>query len=252
VPETNAEAVRAALAQSKAGNIGNYDSCSFSIKGTGRYLLAVASCHPSDPTCALINFVIPYCRFRPLKGSNPHIGSLGRVEVVDEVKIEVVVREDVLVNSLRALRAAHPYEEPAITVSEVIDYKTLLPELSQPAMVKKGVPPMSIVLEGLDGVGKSTVAIKLAEILGAKHMVTPPAIMLPAREWFVQQDNHMRKAYYMVRVVPDAFLGAYLCCSGATDLDSAPLPLLRVSSLSSCCYVKVLVLTVIVTQLCVI
>jgi hypothetical protein len=36
VPETNAEAVRAALAQSKAGNIGNYDSCSFSIKGTGR------------------------------------------------------------------------------------------------------------------------------------------------------------------------------------------------------------------------
>jgi hypothetical protein len=121
------------------------------------------------------------------------------MELVDEVKIEVVVREDVLVDSLRALRAAHPYEEPAITVSEVIDYKTLLPELSQPAVVKKSVPPMSIVLEGLDGVGKSTVAIKLAEILGAKHMVTPPAIMLPAREWFVQQDNHMRKAYYMVR-----------------------------------------------------
>jgi hypothetical protein len=162
------------------------------------------------------DFVTADYRFRPLEGSNPHIGIQGRMELVDEVKIELVVREDVLVDSLRALRAAHPYEEPAITVSEVIDYKTLLPELSQPAMVKKGVPPMSIVLEGLDGVGKSTVAIKLAEILGAKHMVTPPAIMLPAREWFVQQDNHMRKAYYMVRGGTRCSLGAYLCCSGAT------------------------------------
>jgi thymidylate kinase len=54
------------------------------------------------------------------------------------------------------------------------------------------------VLEGLDGVGKSTVALRLAEILSARHMVTPPAIMLPARQWFVQQDNHMRRAYYMV------------------------------------------------------
>jgi hypothetical protein len=147
------------------------------------------------------------------------------VEVVDEVKIEVVVREDVLVNSLRALRAAHPYEEPAITVSEVIDYKTLLPELSQPAMAKKGVPPMSIVLEGLDGVGKSTVAIKLAEILGAKHMVTPPAIMLPAREWFVQQDNHMRKAYYMVRGGTRCFVGCLLmllrCCISGLSTPSA-------------------------------
>jgi hypothetical protein len=141
------------------------------------------------------------------------------VEVVDEVKIEVVLREDVLVDSLRALRAAHPYEEPAITVSEVIDYKTLLPELSQPAMVKKGAPPMSIVLEGLDGVGKSTVAFKLAEILGAKHMVTPPAIMLPAREWFVEQDNHMRKAYYMVRGATSCFVPAYLWRLSAIFLD---------------------------------
>jgi hypothetical protein len=52
VPETNAEAVRAALASSKAGNIGNYDSCSFSIKGTGRYLRAVAT--HLTMTCALM------------------------------------------------------------------------------------------------------------------------------------------------------------------------------------------------------
>ena len=58
--------------------------------------------------------------------------------------------------------------------------------------------PVSVVLEGLDGVGKSTVAERLAEVLRAQHMVTPPMIMRPSREWFVTQDNHMRKAYYMV------------------------------------------------------
>jgi pantothenate kinase-related protein Tda10 len=124
---------------------------------------------------------------------------------VDEVKIECVVTEENLATAVSAVKAAHPYEEPAIFLSEIIDYKTLLPTLPSsippiPAVVEKAAHrPISVVLEGLDGVGKSTVALRLAEILNAKHMVTPPAIMLPARQWFVQQDNHMRRAYYMVR-----------------------------------------------------
>lgn len=127
------------------------------------------------------------------------MGTIGCLEVVSEVKIETVVREDVLKQAVQALKRAHPYEEPAIFLSEIIDYKTLLPELAAaPAVVASKRPAVSIVLEGLDGVGKSTVALKLAEYLHAKHMMTPPAIMRPAREWFVQQDGAMRKAYYMV------------------------------------------------------
>jgi hypothetical protein len=88
VPVTHADAVRKALAESGAGNIGNYDSCSFSSRGIGR--------------------------FRPLKGSDPHIGSEGQIAEVEEERIEVVVEEKKLSNVLRSAKDAHPYEEPAI------------------------------------------------------------------------------------------------------------------------------------------
>ena len=90
VPEAGADAVRRAMSEAGAGRIGNYEHCSFSVKGTGR--------------------------FRPLTGANPAIGSVGRLESVDEERIETVCGEDRLRAVLKAVRAAHPYEEPAIDV----------------------------------------------------------------------------------------------------------------------------------------
>ena len=97
VPESHAEAVRKALSEAGAGNIGNYDNCSFSMKGTGR--------------------------FRPLEGSKPAIGSKGMIESVPEERIEVVVTHDKLPGVIRAARTVHPYEEPAIHVLPMIDYR---------------------------------------------------------------------------------------------------------------------------------
>jgi hypothetical protein len=90
VPEADGEAVRSALGEAGAGRIGNYDSCSFTVKGTGR--------------------------FRPLAGANPAIGAIGRIETVEEERIETICAEDRLKQALTAVRAAHPYEEPAIDV----------------------------------------------------------------------------------------------------------------------------------------
>ncbi|WP_315743701.1 MULTISPECIES: YqfO family protein [unclassified Bradyrhizobium] len=97
VPEAQGDALRAAMGEAGAGRIGNYDYCSFTVKGTGR--------------------------FRPLAGANPTIGALGRLETVEEERIETVCAEDRLRGVLRAIRAAHPYEEPAIDVYpiELID-----------------------------------------------------------------------------------------------------------------------------------
>ncbi|MGJ4943471.1 hypothetical protein ACQR1W_23035 [Bradyrhizobium sp. HKCCYLS1011] len=97
VPEAQGDAVRAAMGAAGAGRIGNYDYCSFTVKGTGR--------------------------FRPLAGANPTIGAVGRLEAVEEERIETVCAEDRLRDALQAIRAAHPYEEPAIDVYpiEVID-----------------------------------------------------------------------------------------------------------------------------------
>ena len=73
-----------------AGLVGNYDSCSFSSIGIGR--------------------------FRPLAGANPHIGKVGDLEEVEEERIELDCFVDALDRVLEGIRHAHPYEEPGIEV----------------------------------------------------------------------------------------------------------------------------------------
>ncbi|MBE7325265.1 Nif3-like dinuclear metal center hexameric protein [Nocardioides sp. Y6] len=95
VPQAQAESVRAALAEAGAGHIGDYDCCSFSTPGEGR--------------------------FCPLEGATPTIGQVGRPEVVEEVRVEAVLPRGRRAAVVAALLAAHPYEEPAHDVVEVAD-----------------------------------------------------------------------------------------------------------------------------------
>lgn len=95
VPSTHGEAIRKALAEAGAGHIGNYDYCSFTSKGIGR--------------------------FRPLDGAQPFIGESGKIEAVEEEKIEVICRYDLLNKALSAIQKAHPYEEPAIDVYPLLN-----------------------------------------------------------------------------------------------------------------------------------
>jgi len=99
-PVSSADNVRKAAADAGAGKIGNYDSCSFSVRGTGR--------------------------FRPLKGSDPAIGTIGTPEEVEEERIEVVATKKDLPKILRAVLEAHPYEEPAIHILPMEDRHTFL------------------------------------------------------------------------------------------------------------------------------
>lgn len=95
VPLDAADALREALADAGAGRIGNYDHASFSVAGEGR--------------------------FRPLEGASPTTGSIGRVERVEEVRVEVVLPRLSRSSVVRALLAVHPYEEPAYDVVELVD-----------------------------------------------------------------------------------------------------------------------------------
>jgi thymidylate kinase len=57
--------------------------------------------------------------------------------------------------------------------------------------------PISIVIEGLDGIGKSTTVIALSNKLNAKIIQTPPKIMIPYRSFFTNtNDIGLRKTYY--------------------------------------------------------
>ncbi|GAA1538227.1 Nif3-like dinuclear metal center hexameric protein [Nocardioides humi] len=96
VPADAAAPVRAAVAEAGAGRIGDYDFASFtSAPGEGR--------------------------FRPLDGASPMIGTVGSLETVEEVRIEVVLPRWRRAAVVRAMLAAHPYEEPAYDVVELAD-----------------------------------------------------------------------------------------------------------------------------------
>ena len=93
VPVAEAPKIRKLLGELGAGKIGNYDSTSFSSRGTGR--------------------------FRPLAGAHPAIGRVGEIEEVEEERIETVVGEEILDKVVKELRFCHPYEEPVIDVYEL-------------------------------------------------------------------------------------------------------------------------------------
>lgn len=90
VPDENLEQVKAAVFGTGAGRIGNYDCCCWQVLGQGQ--------------------------FRPLEGSDPHIGQQGNVETVEEWKVELVCSDALIRQAVDAMKSAHPYEEPAYDV----------------------------------------------------------------------------------------------------------------------------------------
>lgn len=87
VPIEAAEKVKAAVFNAGAGTLGNYDQCCWQTEGSGQ--------------------------FRPLAGSSPHIGKQQILEKVPEYKVEMICSAACIDAAITALKAAHPYEEPA-------------------------------------------------------------------------------------------------------------------------------------------
>jgi len=87
VPVDHLEIVRAAVFAAGAGHIGNYNECSYSVEGTGT--------------------------FTGGEGTNPYVGQPGRRHYEKEARLEVIVPAHLSREVIRAMIAAHPYEEVA-------------------------------------------------------------------------------------------------------------------------------------------
>ncbi len=87
VPRERTGDVLSALYNAGAGQIGNYENCSFSVDGRGT--------------------------FKPNEEANPAIGQKSVQEVVDETRIELIFPSHLQHRILAALRESHPYEEVA-------------------------------------------------------------------------------------------------------------------------------------------
>lgn len=95
IPASHLEPVKQALFKAGAGRIGDYDCCAWQVLGQGQ--------------------------FRPLAGANPTIGQHGKLELVSEYQVEMVLDDENLKPVLMALKEAHPYEEPAFGVFQMLD-----------------------------------------------------------------------------------------------------------------------------------
>lgn len=153
VPAENADAVRDGLFAAGAGSIGDYSHCSWTVSGTGQFL--------------------------PHDGASPTIGRVGSVERVAEDRVEVVAPAGLRADVLTALRAAHPYEEPAFDVFAM-------------ATLPTGV-----------GIGRIC-ALPTPQPLSA--FVSRVAQALPATSWGVRAAGD-----------PDALVSSVAVCGGAGD-----------------------------------
>jgi len=96
VPEAQAQAVLDALAAAGAGRVGDYSRCAWTAAGIGT--------------------------FEPGPGATPSIGAPGERVEIPEQRLESVFPRHRRSEIVAALRASHPYEEPAFDVFELASW----------------------------------------------------------------------------------------------------------------------------------
>lgn len=90
VPAGSEDEVRNAMSRAGAGWIGNYSDCSYMVKGTGT--------------------------FKPMEGTKPYIGAAGKLERVEEYRLETIVPQKALHAVVAEMLKVHPYEEAAYDI----------------------------------------------------------------------------------------------------------------------------------------
>lgn len=93
VPAAKAAEVRSALFDAGAGNIGNYEACSFNSEGSGTFLAK--------------------------EGSRPFVGKIGKLHFENETRIETIFPSYLKSRVIEALLKIHPYEEVAYDIYPV-------------------------------------------------------------------------------------------------------------------------------------
>lgn len=87
VPKDHHQKVLDAILHAGAGWIGNYSHCSFNIEGYGTFV--------------------------PREGTDPYIGTQGKLEKAEEIRIETIVPQSIRNKVIQAMLKNHPYEEVA-------------------------------------------------------------------------------------------------------------------------------------------
>lgn len=95
VPESHLEITKSAIFDAGAGGIGNYEHCAWQVLGIGQ--------------------------FKAVKGADPFIGALDTLEQIPEWRVETIVPKSNAKCVALALKASHPYEEPAFEFIQMVE-----------------------------------------------------------------------------------------------------------------------------------
>jgi len=96
VPVHAKEETKSALFKIGVGQFENYERCSWETLGSGQ--------------------------FKPVGNAQPNIGQLGRLEVLDEYKVELICHDYLIEKAIKTLKKVHPYEEVAYEVFKMEDF----------------------------------------------------------------------------------------------------------------------------------
>ncbi len=93
VPADAKEKTKEALFNIGAGRFDNYECCSWETLGKGQ--------------------------FKPIDNANPTVGSLNKLEILDEYKVEMICSDELIELAVKTLKETHPYEEVAYEVFKI-------------------------------------------------------------------------------------------------------------------------------------
>ena len=96
VPVESKKKTKEALFNIGVGRFDNYENCSWESLGQGQ--------------------------FKPVGNANPAIGKLDTLEVLDEYKIEMICKDELIELAVKTLKEVHPYEEVAYEVFKMEDF----------------------------------------------------------------------------------------------------------------------------------
>jgi len=95
VPSSHLDIVKTAIFAAGAGIGENYTKCHWQTSGVMSFL--------------------------PMEGGQPYLGEINKMHSGPEIKVETIVKEELLKTVVDALYNAHPYEDPAFEALQMID-----------------------------------------------------------------------------------------------------------------------------------
>lgn len=161
------------LGANGAGHLGDYSECFFEYPGTGQ--------------------------FRPNEDADPHIGSGGNLEYVEEYILEAIFKQSDEQQVVQALHDGHPYEEPAYDIVPLdndahtglgvkFDYDGGLDDFVQLIEEQTGLTTVNVV-KGDDR------PLKKAAIIGGSGMSYADAAFAGGADVLITGDVKYHEAY---------------------------------------------------------